>query len=231
MSEPSSPLESRVSAVLRERPCPPEGARERVRARLLATIAGSGGSSPASNSGTSPNERGLSKGAVSGISLVLGAGAGALLHATLSHAPVPTIVYRDRPTPAVTATVNPTATASTLPPVAPTALTPAATASGAAARPPSSAGPSQFAAERQVLDEARDALVQGDPDRALARVETHRRRFLNPLLAEERDAMEVEALARAGRLAEARARAEQFKKRSPDSLFMPTVQSAVESNP
>jgi outer membrane protein assembly factor BamD (BamD/ComL family) len=92
-------------------------------------------------------------------------------------------------------------------------------------------GPSQFAAERQLLDEARDALVKGDPERALDRVETHRRRFLNPLLAEERDAMEIEALARAGRLAEARARADQFQKRSPDSLFLPTVQSAVESNP
>ena len=82
-----------------------------------------------------------------------------------------------------------------------------------------------------MLDEARTALVQGEPARALDRLQKHRRTFLNPMLAEERDAMEVEALARLGRTEEARSKADAFRRRSPDSLFMPTVQSAVGSIP
>jgi hypothetical protein len=65
----------------------------------------------------------------------------------------------------------------------------------------------------------------------LKRLEQHQRRFLNPLLAEERDAMWIEALAQAGRPTEARVRAEAFRKKYPSSLFLPTVDSVVPPNP
>jgi hypothetical protein len=127
----------------------------------------------------------------------------------------------------VAATPPPSVTVPALeaPPLATPSVSPTSHAASA------SSGPSQLAAERALLDEARAALVQGDPPRAIERLQRHRRTFLNPMLAEERDAMEVEALVRAGRGAEARARADAFRKRSPDSLFMPTVQSAIESIP
>jgi hypothetical protein len=43
--------------------------------------------------------------------------------------------------------------------------------------------------------------------------------------------MEVEALAKVGRSAEARAKADAFRRHTPNSLFLPAVQSAVESIP
>jgi hypothetical protein len=73
--------------------------------------------------------------------------------------------------------------------------------------------------------------MQGDPVRALDRLDRHRRSFPHPLLAEERDAMRVQALVKAGRYDEARARASIFLKRSPDSLFSSVVNSAIASIP
>jgi predicted ATPase len=102
------------------------------------------------------------------------------------------------------------------------------------ARPIASASSSrtvQLAAERVLLDEARGALVQGDPTRALDRLAQHRRTFATAILGEERDAMEVEALAKADRSAEAKAKADTFRRRMPNSLFLPAVESAVESIP
>jgi len=43
--------------------------------------------------------------------------------------------------------------------------------------------------------------------------------------------MEVEALVKAGRTAEARAKADAFGRRTPNSLFLPAVESAIESIP
>jgi hypothetical protein len=99
-----------------------------------------------------------------------------------------------------------------------------------APRPAPSAA-SQLGAERTLLDGARAALVQGDAAGALALLERHRRSFPSAILGEERDAMQVEALVKAGRYDEARARAEAFRKRAPDSLFLATVDSAVASIP
>jgi hypothetical protein len=66
---------------------------------------------------------------------------------------------------------------------------------------------------------------------AFDRLERHRRAFSNPLLAEERDAMWIQALVKASRFDEARARGEVFRKRYPDSLFSSAVDSALESVP
>jgi hypothetical protein len=224
VNEPTSSLEPRVLELLREAPRPPVDARDRVRARLVASIPVPGGGG---HGGGSSGANALGTKALVGVALVVGAGVGAALHAALSHPPPPVVVYVDRPVPAEAMT---TATAAAVAPVldAPVA---AASAPVAAHSPSAPIGPSQLAAERALLDEARTALVQGDPARALDRLQKHRRTFLNPMLAEERDAMEVEALARLGRGDEARSKAEAFRRHSPDSLFMPTVQSAVGSIP
>jgi len=81
------------------------------------------------------------------------------------------------------------------------------------------------------LDEARAALVQHDAQRALDALEHHRRAFPRALLAEERDAMRVQALVAAGRYDEARARASAFRKSAHDSLFLRMVDAAIASIP
>jgi hypothetical protein len=90
---------------------------------------------------------------------------------------------------------------------------------------------SRLTEERILLDEARQALIQGEPERSLGRLDLHRTRFTDGLLAEERDAMQVEALVRAGRYDDARKRAGDFRSRLPGSLFLPTVESAIASIP
>jgi hypothetical protein len=176
---------------------------------------------------------------------LIGGATGAALVASLSRAP-PRIIYVDRPVPQLSAPATPAATstdASSRPaPTAPHSPTsspmPSPTSpspSAPAARSPSfaSASPhaSRFAEERRLLDDARASLLQGEPENALARLDLHRARFADGLLSEERDAMQVEALVRAGRADDARERARLFRARSPGSLFLPTVESAIASIP
>jgi hypothetical protein len=90
---------------------------------------------------------------------------------------------------------------------------------------------SRFGQERMLLDDARAALVQGDAKRALERADAHRARFPEGLLSEERDALRVEALVGTGKYDEARSAAAAFRQRSPGSLFLRTVDSAIASIP
>jgi hypothetical protein len=171
-----------------------------------------------------------------GIAFVLGGVVGVGVYSAVVSAVAPRIVYVDRPVapflpPASTVAPAPSAgavpVANDLPP-APT--TPAVASVGRDPRVGSTRG-SQLSAERILLDEARAALMQGNPARALDRLDRHRRTFPHPLLAEERDAMWVQALVRDGRYDEARARASTFRRRSPDSLFSSVVDSAIASIP
>jgi hypothetical protein len=82
-----------------------------------------------------------------------------------------------------------------------------------------------------MLDEARRALVQGEPTHALEVLERHRHTFASPLLAEERSALEVPALAKAERYVEARTRGEAFRRHYPDSLYLPTVNATLAAMP
>jgi hypothetical protein len=163
-----------------------------------------------------------------GIAFVLGGVVGVGLYAALTPAPAPRIVYVDRAAPSIQAATLATAAVTRTPDAPPVASSqPTAPTTTAAA----STRGSQLSAERILLDEARAALAQGDPARAIARLERHRRTFPQPLLAEERDAMWVQALVKAGQYDEARARASIFRKRSPDSLFSSVVGSAIDSIP
>jgi outer membrane protein assembly factor BamD (BamD/ComL family) len=89
----------------------------------------------------------------------------------------------------------------------------------------------QLDAERALLDAARVALVSGDTDTALRALDQHSRTFPRPMLGEERDALFVQALVRAGRYDQARARAEAFRRRNPQSLFLTAVDAAIASIP
>ena len=233
-SEPESPLDARDIARLRDmrdaEPPSPEVAA-RVRARLAVSVpgmharGGGGGAGPGSVAAGSA----VGKVTIAVTALLVGGAGGATIYAVLRPLPQPRIIYVPQP-------VVPPATSREplLPSAAPAEPLPGPSASVVRSSPsaaPSSSRTTQLAAERVLLDEARAALVQGDPGRALDRVEQHRRTFANPILGEERDAMEVEALVKVGRAAEARTKADAFRRRMPNSLFLPAVDTAIESIP
>ena len=244
------PLDPRLLASLRaDRPAPPE-VRGRVRGRLAAvipgmapTVAPQGGVAPTNTWGRfgTWGPTGMAVAA-----FVAGGVTGAALLSAFSHPTASRVVFVDRPVaslaPAAIAPLGPpplliaaeplpedVTPVSTLP-VAPMAVIPRAIASSPPSAP-AAAHTSRLSDERKLLDDARSGLLQGDPEAAIERLESHRTRFADGLLAEEREAMEVEALVRAGRTEEAREKATAFRARSPQSLFLPTVESAIAPTP
>lgn len=81
-----------------------------------------------------------------------------------------------------------------------------------------------------MLHAARAAL-RTDPARALVLTEEHRRRFPRGLLAEERDAIRISALAALGRTEEARREAESFSKDHPDSVHRDRIEGVTREAP
>jgi len=88
-----------------------------------------------------------------------------------------------------------------------------------------------LAAERRLLDAARAALVGGDTALGMDKLARHTRQFPRGALAEEREALSVDALVAAGRYEEARRRADTFRVRYPGSLFAPSVSAALQAIP
>jgi hypothetical protein len=84
-----------------------------------------------------------------------------------------------------------------------------------------------IAAEAALLEQARRALV-ADPQGALDALAEHGRRFPAGKLGVEREVMIVEALARSGRMGEARARAERLLSRSPGHLYEERLRAVLE---
>jgi hypothetical protein len=121
------------------------------------------------------------------------------------------------PTPTSTSTTTPTAI-----PIPTPSPTPISTEYSPAA---------QLDAERALLDDARHALTHGDAARAVEDLRSHERTYSRPLLGEEHDALTVEALVRARRYDEARAKADAFRRKTPGSLFMSAVDAAIASIP
>jgi hypothetical protein len=246
VSGPESPLDRRLLAALRVARPAPRDVRARVRSRLETGIPEmrrdpKGGSGGGENGGPGRGLGGLGAHTIGVATFLLGGVTGAALFAALSATPSPQIVFVDRPAPQAVAAAALPSLAVPAPSVAAAPLampTPvvarAASLSSAtpvAVRAPSTPHASHLTEERILLDEARAGLIQGEPERALDRLNLHRARFAGGLLAEERDAMQVEALVNAGRYDEARERASAFKARLPGSLFSPTVESAIASIP
>jgi hypothetical protein len=160
------------------------------------------------------------------LALAVGGAAGALLRG----APEARVVYVDRAVPVVVA--SPASAAATAPaaPASPALdadALPSASASARATAAPLDAG-AALAAESALLDVARTALARGEPDHALAAVGRHAAQFPHGVLAEEREALAVKALAQEGRGADARARADRFRARYPESLFSTAIDSSLQ---
>ena len=86
-----------------------------------------------------------------------------------------------------------------------------------------------YAAELQLLQRAQSEYASHDFTNALVLVAEHGRRFPNGRLAEEREALRVRSLARAGRGDEARRALAAFARRFPHSAFLPRLQDAARS--
>jgi hypothetical protein len=169
---------------------------------------------------------------ISAATFIAGGVLGALLHAKVASVPVHHVVAVDRP--AVPIPVVASTTPAT-PPSRPALSSTVDSRSQAAPLPTTTVAPvphvrqAQLDAEREVLDIARAALVSGDFDDALSALGRHANTFAHPLLGEEREALAVQALVRAGRYEEARSRAEAFRRKSPNSLLLPAVDAALVS--
>jgi RNA polymerase sigma-70 factor (ECF subfamily) len=114
-------------------------------------------------------------------------------------------------------------------PPAPTsaALSTASAAATASAAPAASAAQGGIAAERSMLSKAQDALAAGHTSEAMAALEEYQNRFLKPRLGGEFEATMILALARTGRVPEARARLEQFERSHPQSAALEKLRAEV----
>ncbi len=108
---------------------------------------------------------------------------------------------------------------------------PAPALSGLAVMPPAAPAPTvaaddRLSAEVLLLSQAR-ALVNDDPDGALALLNRHARQFPGGALAMEREVLVIEALARSGRTSDARARARELLAASPGAIYAARLQRIV----
>jgi hypothetical protein len=242
MTEPLDP--DMLAALRKERGAPAPGdARARVAGRLaamlpgVATVTAAHDAPPSAAPTAAVGPAGAASVAHLGVAgtrgllalaFVLGGAAGAGLHATLASPPPPRVVYVDRAAPVpLPVPEQPTPISTPMPTAIPTPIpTPTPTPTSIAYSPAA-----QLDAERALLDNARHALTHGDAARAVEDLRSHERTYSKPLLGEERDALTVEALVRARRYDEARAKADAFRRKTPGSLFMSAVDAAIASIP
>ncbi|HEY8038519.1 MAG TPA: hypothetical protein VIF15_01945 [Polyangiaceae bacterium] len=236
-----TPLDEDVRALVegaRGTQAPPAGVKLRVLARVeaivLPPLGGPGGGGGGDGGGAAGAQAGQGASIASQIgwarralplvaSFLVGGAAGAVAMrvATPPPAPIvldaPRVVYVDRPAPSASAS--------------PAASTPAVEVARGVPSAASSGTQGGVAAERALLDVARGALEREDGAAALAATREHERRFPAGMLVQEREAMAVRALVMLGRTGEARARAERFRARFPNSVLLPALESAVGAAP
>jgi hypothetical protein len=209
--------------------------RDRMRARLVPTlpVPPSPGSSNAGDGGVSPSSWARAPWWAVAAALVVGAGAGRLT--SPSSAPARGVssaeAHVEREAPPVAAVLAPGDRSS------PSEVPPAATPSSAPSASPTSTAPfvaegsgrapGNLAAERRLLDVARTALGRDNGVDALVACDEHARRFPRGTLAEEREALAVQALAECKRPSEARMRGERFRQSYPKSILLPVVLDAI----
>jgi len=164
---------------------------------------------------------------------VVGGVVGAGLYGAL-RAPRVERVYIERPA-AVAQLPAPSAASATsavaelapaAPPLSSTRPTAPAPTTGA-----SSERAASLAEQQALLDVARVAFAHGNYSLTLQTLATHAARFPKSVLAEEREALQIKALAASERLPEARTLAHRFQARHPQSLLLPSIKDSVGTIP
>lgn len=153
------------------------------------------------------------------LATLLVAGGGAWLLSTSQSASPPAPIRAAPPPAEVAAPAPPPA------PVVASESVPAPVEPPASQAAPSKPAPAAQLSEAELLEQARSAL-KGDPARALARANEHRRRFPGGVLVQEREVIAISALRQLGRGAEAEQRAEAFSKAFPGSAFQRKLKPA-----
>jgi hypothetical protein len=223
-------------------------ARSRVRARLLASIAGAGvGASPRSLPTRRPSVLAIAM-------LAMATAAAVILVARYAWGPSHATVQQPhggdtalfgqraaqqaRPTQARPAEPPPTPSAAPSADPAPPNPAPEPATRGVDARiepmldPPIDDGVDPaLAAELRLVRAAQRALERGDTVAALQRLDAHAREFADGQLAEERQALRVEALCAAGKRPQARAEATLFARHYPNSTHARRVATACPPSP
>jgi hypothetical protein len=113
---------------------------------------------------------------------------------------------------------------------APSARTPPALAPAASSNAESSSE-MRLREEQVPLDAARDAIRRSDPEAALGLLATHAARFPRGVLAEERVALQIRALSRLGRRAEAQALLSTMRASYPHSFLLGGAANDVDTIP
>jgi hypothetical protein len=228
MSGEPPPLDETLRALVeveRSVGASPAAGKAMVKARLDALLAGPGGG------GDGGGGAGLGAGArLTRLAAAFAAGAvvgGAIVYAALPPRIVERVLQIEPPAQVSLPSPSPSASAPLVQRSAPLPSVDeaAAPALASASRP---SGDS-LAAERALLDPARTALGRGDGASALQAVRKHEAGFRNGALAEEREAIAVQALVQLGRKDAARSRGERFLARYPGSVLAPVVKAALEA--
>lgn len=202
-----------------------------IETALLVPPPDGGGEAPPPSPGELLKAFGAGKLALASAALIAaGAAGGVALDRSMTRASAPP----------ATATMQVRSSEPAVPPsakadITPPSVAPSAPTSAAPPRPSSQAGlrasdddqPSSLARERAIIEAARAGLSRGRPDAALAALGRHAREFPRGSLTEEREGLNILALARSGRLAEARVALPPFRRRYPHSLLLPTLDAAV----
>jgi hypothetical protein len=167
------------------------------------------------------------------VSFALGGLCGAGLHGALRAATPERVVYVERPLPAAAPPPAPLdlSNAAAPPSGQPPARKPPSAVSSASQAPNAPAHSATWAEQQALLDEARAAFARADFPKTLALLKMHALRFPKSVLAEERSALEIKALASNGRMAEAKARAVRFAAAFPQSLLLPSINDSLGEKP
>lgn len=231
---PLEPMSDDALALLRDAESfdPPGGAEDRVLERLRSELPPVLPAPKPASPSPAPTPRPLHLGGpLSILTLLIGIGIGWVLHAQLGE---PRVELRTvevevpaRPEPKVEAPPPPP------PPIEPVAPVkkPRVVVTPPAPVKDTSASDLDLARERELIEQARNALVRGEVKAANDALAQHAARFPKGRLAEERDSLWVQSLIRAGDFALARTRAAAFRANYPNSLLLPAVEAALKTIP
>jgi hypothetical protein len=203
---------------------PTEGAKQRVRLRLAATLgvaAGLGAAGGLAAGAASGASEGLLGGLAKALLLKKVVVLGVVAATALTGGTVAYVQVQAQQQQTAQKAMEHAASARAVP------VLPAPVAHAEDVAPP--APPETLGAERALLDDARSAIAQGRLKEAQGLLERHAQAFPVGQLSEEREALRIRLLVKQGRAAEAFWLGARFRKEHPHSIQQPGIDEALRS--